>query len=119
MKANEKALAVRRSQRKLAGVVAILALMLLSVASFKSYSDLSVGRGQEADLRQQIAASQERLGALARRLERLRQDPAMLEQLAREELMMARPGEVVIVLRQGASPLSAPVTGAGGGAGGG
>ena len=106
MRLNEKALAARRRQRNLVGLIGVLALMLLSVASFKSYSDLRVGRGQEAELREQIAASEERLGALEHRLERLRRDPAMLERLAREELMMARPGEVVIVLLQEAAAVS-------------
>ena len=72
--------------------------MLLFVASFKSYGDLRVGRAHQAQLRSEIEDSEARIQALEQRVERLRDDPAMLEQLAREELMMARPGEVVIVL---------------------
>jgi cell division protein FtsB len=103
---NEKALAARGRQRNLVGLIGVLALLLLSVAGFKSYSDLRVGSGQEEELRQQIAVSEERLAALQHRLERLRQDPAMLERLAREELLMARPGEVVIVLPQEARTIA-------------
>jgi len=76
----------------------ILALVVLSIASFKSYSDLRLGRSREAQLKSEIAQGDERIEALQERVRRLKEDPAMLEQLAREELMMARPGEVVIVL---------------------
>jgi len=80
------------------GGIGILALVLLSVASLDSYRDLKAGRGQEADLNQRIAATDGRIEELEAQVEGLREDPAMLERLAREELMMARPGEVVIVL---------------------
>jgi cell division protein FtsB len=80
----------------------ILALLVLSIASFKSYSDLRLGRGREAQLKSEIAQGDERIEALEERIKRLKGDPAMLEQLAREELLMARPGEVVIVLPEAA-----------------
>ena len=78
--------------------IGVLALVLLFVASFKSYGDLRLGRGREAELRGEIEASESRIKALEEKVMRLRDDPAMLEQLAREELLMARPGEVVILL---------------------
>ena len=78
----------------------VLALVGLFVASFKSYGDLRVGRGREAQLQGEIGASERRIAALEEKVRRLREDPAMLEQLAREELLMARPDEVVIVLPQ-------------------
>ncbi len=78
--------------------LAVLALVLLFVASFKSYGDLRLGRARAAQLQGEIEATEGRIEALEERVERLREDPAMLEQLAREELLMARPGEVVIVL---------------------
>lgn len=104
MKPNEKALARRRRQRNLISALGVLALVLLFVASFKSYGDLRLGRAREAQLQAEITASEERIGRLEQQVQRLREDPAMLEQLAREELMMARPGEVVIVLPQEALP---------------
>lgn len=98
MKPDEKALAARKRQRNLMTAVGVLALVLLFVASFKSYGDLRLGRAREAQLKGEIEASEKRIGILDEKVERLRNDPAMLEQLAREELLMARPGEVVILL---------------------
>jgi len=98
VKPDEKALAARKRQRNLMTAVGVLALVLLFVASFKSYGDLRLGRAREAQLKGEIEASEKRIGILDEKVERLRNDPAMLEQLAREELLMARPGEVVILL---------------------
>ena len=98
MKPDEKALAARRRQRNLVTAIGVLALVLLFVASFKSYGDLRLGRARETLLQGAIEGTEARIEALEQRVERLRHDPAMLEQLAREELMMARPGEIVIVL---------------------
>ena len=98
MKLEERALAARRRQRNLMTAIGVLALVLLFVASFKSYGDLRQGRAREAQLRGEIESSLVRIVTLQERVQRLRNDPAMLEQLAREELLMARPGEVVILL---------------------
>lgn len=84
-------------------MVGVLALAFLSIATFKSYRDLEVGREREAELREDIRASEARVEALEERVERLREDPATVEQLAREELIMARPGEIVILLPAGAT----------------
>lgn len=106
MKPSEQAVATRRRQRILIGVIGVVALLALSVASFDSFRKLQQGRAQTADIAGQIAASEARLAALEGRVERLREDPGKLEQLAREELMMARPGEIVIVLPEAAVPAS-------------
>lgn len=98
MKPEEKALAKRRRQRNLVTALGVLALALLFVASFKGYGDLRLGRSREAQLQGEIETSEARIKALEDKVVRLREDPAMLEQFAREELLMARPGEVVIVL---------------------
>ncbi len=98
MKPNEQAEAGRKRRRNLMGMVGILALALLSIATFKSYRDLEMGRSRASELRRQIGASEARVETLEARVERLRKDPATVEQLAREELLMARPGEVVILL---------------------
>ena len=113
MKPNEQTLAARRRQRFLMGAIGVMALLLLSVASFKSYRDLRVGRGQAAELSRQIAESEERIEVLDERIDRLRDDPAKLEQLAREELLMARPGEVVIILPEAESVGEEASTGGG------
>ncbi len=101
MNPNEQAQTGRRRRRNLLAAVGVLALVFLSIATFKSYRDLEVGRSREAELRRLIRESTVRVETLEARVERLREDPATVEQLAREELLMARPGEVVILLPAG------------------
>ena len=110
MNPNEQGRAARRRQRNLTAALGVLALVLLSLATFETYGDLRVGRDREAELRREIAASEARVEALEDRVTRLREDPAMIERLAREELLMARPDEIVIVL----PPDEAPAGEAGG-----
>jgi cell division protein FtsB len=79
-------------------VLAILALLALVVAAgLKSRQDLVVARARETVLREKIAATRERVGALDRRITRLRRDPVLLETLAREELGFVKPGDVVLL----------------------
>jgi cell division protein FtsB len=101
---DEKARQTRLRRRNLVAALGILALLALSIASFESYRDLRMGRGRELELRREISATEGRIESLEQRVSRLRDDPATLEQLAREELMMARPGEVVIVLPEEPAP---------------
>ncbi|MEM7480484.1 MAG: septum formation initiator family protein [Acidobacteriota bacterium] len=76
----------------------VVVVSLLAVAGFESYRDLSTVRDREAELRQQLENTQHSIEQLEGRIERLRTDPATLERLAREELGMLRPDEVVILL---------------------
>ena len=73
-------------------------MTLLAMAGARSYRDLAAAQGREADLEEKIEATLERIESLEDRTMRLRSDPLALERLAREELGMVRPGEVVIVL---------------------
>lgn len=84
--------------RLFVGLAVVCLLLLLSVASVRSYRDLAAAREREQTLRAQILATRERIHSLDRRIEQLGDDPATLERLAREELGMVRPGDVVIVL---------------------
>jgi cell division protein FtsB len=80
-------------------VVAVSALLLLvAVAGLRSYRDLEAARGRERELAAKIEATRAEITALRQRLRRLEEDPVLLECLAREELWMARPDDVVIVL---------------------
>ena len=79
-----------------AAVLAMLAL--LATAGVKSYRDLGVARDHERELLKNIAEAKERIRVLDDRIERIENDPAMLERLAREQLGMVREGDVVIVL---------------------
>jgi cell division protein FtsB len=73
-------------------------LALLALAGGKSYRDLAAVRERESELESQLAATRAEIESFEHRLERLRRDPVALERLAREELGMVRPGDVVIVL---------------------
>lgn len=88
-----------------AGVVFLLAL--LALAGVKSYRDLATVRQREAELEERLQATRTETHELERRIERLSHDPQMLERLAREELGMMRPDEVVIVLPAADEPASA------------
>ena len=76
----------------------VVLLALLAVAGLKSYRDLEAARAQETLIQQRIEATQVTIRGLSGRVDRLREDPAMLERLAREDLGMVRPGDVILVL---------------------
>jgi cell division protein FtsB len=71
---------------------------LLFTAGAKSYRDLQIVRQREAALAVRIAAAEERLEEQRHRLQLLREDPATLERLAREELGLVREDDLVFVL---------------------
>jgi len=73
-------------------------LILLATAGVKSYRDLAAAHAHEAELNRRIAESQERIRILKERARLIANDPLTLERLAREDLGMVRPGDVVIVL---------------------
>lgn len=78
-------------------VVAVL-VAVLTVAGVQRFRDLERSRERQAELEAEISATLDEVRALERRIERLDEDPMLQERLAREELGLARPGEVVIVL---------------------
>lgn len=87
-----------------AAVVSLL--LLLVIASAKSYRDLSIARGHEQSLQHQIEATEGRIGVLTDLIERIENDEATLEQLAREELGWVRENDLVIVLPESAGGAS-------------
>lgn len=78
------------------GVVFLLAL--LATTGLKGYRDLAATRERERTLETRIEETRERIVHLEERIHRLRDDPLTLERLAREELGLVEPGDVVIVL---------------------
>ena len=80
------------------GGAVVFVVGLLITAGAKSYRDLRIVRQREAELAVRIAASEERLEDLRHRLELLRDDPATLERLAREELGLVGKDDIVFVL---------------------
>ena len=86
------------SFRPVLGATVLLVLALLAIASLKSSRDLEAARDRERLLQGRIADTVARSERLRVRIDRLRHDPGMLERLAREDLGMVRPGDVIIEL---------------------
>jgi cell division protein FtsB len=90
------------SFRPVLGAAVVLFLALLAIAALKSYRDLASARAHEHRLETQIADTVARSERLRVRIDRLRHDPGMLERLAREDLGMVYPRDVIIELPDGA-----------------
>ena len=84
-------------QALLVGVAALLVLVLV-IAGSRSYRDLLAVKNRESEIRQRIVGADQRIEALEERIEHLEMDPATLERLAREDLGLVKPGDVVILL---------------------
>ena len=91
------------SFRPVLGATVVLVLALLAIAALKSNRDLQAARSRERLLTGKIAATVAESERLRVRIDRLRHDPGMLEKLAREDLGMARPGDVIIELPEAAA----------------
>jgi len=72
--------------------------IVITVAGAKSYKDLTAARVHESELRERVETTQRQIEVLQREVERLRDDPATLERVAREELGLVAPDDLVIVL---------------------
>jgi cell division protein FtsB len=94
--------------RPVLGATLVLFLALLAIAALKSYRDLSAARAHEHLLATQIAETRARSERLRVRIDRLHHDPGMLERLAREDLGMVHPRDVIIELPEGAVAPRAP-----------
>lgn len=90
--------------RRFAVAALVCLLALIAVAGAKTWRDLARVEAREGELRHEIDETREEIQRLEVRLERLRSDPAALEEVAREELHMIYPGEVVVVLPDAAGP---------------
>lgn len=98
----------RRPARPVLWGTVLFLLALLALAGSKSYRDLTAVRQREGDLEHRLGATRAEIAAVEHRLDRLRHDPVTLERLAREELSMVKPGDVVIVLPPEEPPAPVP-----------
>lgn len=101
------------SLRPVLGATVVLVFALLAIAALKSYRDLETARAREHLLETRIAETRARSERLKLRIERLRNDPGMLERLAREDLGMVRPGDVILQLPD-PTPPAIPAAGSAG-----
>jgi cell division protein FtsB len=96
------------SFRPVLGATILLVFALLAIAALKSNRDLQAARSRELMLQGKIAATRAESERLRVRIDRLRHDPDMLEKLAREDLGMVRPRDVVIELPDPKAPTPPP-----------
>jgi cell division protein FtsB len=66
--------------------------------------DTMRARRQHAAVAAALAARRQENARLRREIRRLREDPAAIEAIAREELGLMRDGEVLFIIRDGAPP---------------
>ncbi len=88
---------VASSFRVLLGSAVVFFLVLLASSWVASLRDLRSAHRREALLLERIETTELRNQELEQKIERLRDDPLMLERLAREQLGLVREGEVVVV----------------------
>jgi len=86
------------SFRPILGAAVLLFIAVLAMAGTKSYRDLEAARLHQRQLETQVEQTRGEIARLRGRIERLRGDPGTLERLAREDLGMVKPGDVVIEL---------------------
>ncbi len=79
-------------------VAASLLITVFLIAGARSYRDLATVRSREIEVHRRIEATDRSIEEIESRIEDLRTDPATLERLAREELGLVKPGDVVILL---------------------
>jgi cell division protein FtsB len=87
-----------RPLRSLLSALLVFLVLVLATAALKGWRDLERARGREAELRARVEATRESIETLRRRVRALKDDPATLERVARDELGMVKPDDVVIVL---------------------
>ncbi len=76
----------------------LFALVVHTVFGERGYLGLRSQRGEYERLRQEVQKLEEENQQLKEEIKALKTDPSAIERVAREELKMVKPGEVVITL---------------------
>lgn len=92
-------LGLRRKAATLASILALIALVVGSLFGDGGMLHLLEQRERSKALRTEVEKLRQENSRLAAEILALRQDPRAVERLAREELGMARPGELVFLIR--------------------
>src|SRR5271169_2843604 len=90
---------LRRKAAGLASVIALIALVVGALFGDRGFLQLLTQQRRVKVLARQLDELRRENRAVAAEIEALKTDPRSIERLAREELGLARPGELVFVLR--------------------
>ncbi len=81
-----------------AAVAVGVVVLVVAVAGVKSWSDLRMSQITADRLGQELARVDQSVGRLQQRIHLLQSNSELLERVAREELGVVRPDEIVIIL---------------------
>jgi cell division protein FtsB len=95
---------LRRKAAALASVIALIALVVGALFGDRGILQLAAQRERARALARQLDNLREENRALGAEIEGLKTDPGAIERLAREQLGLAKPGEMVFVLREDDHP---------------
>lgn len=90
---------LRRKAAGLASAIALVALLVGSLFGDRGILHLMTQRERAAALARELEGLEAENALLAAEIAALRSDPAAVERIAREELGLARPGETVFLIR--------------------
>ena len=83
----------------LTAVIALIALVVGSVFGDRGILHWMVERERNVNLARQVSELRDENESLRAEIDALRRDPRAVERIAREDLGLARPGEVLFLLR--------------------
>lgn len=90
---------LRRKAAALASVLAVIALVVGALFGDRGLLQLAAQRERSRALARQLQDLREENRALGAEIGALKTDPGAIERLAREQLGLAKPGELVFVIR--------------------
>jgi len=79
-----------------AALVIIIPLLVLLIAGNQGFMDMYRTYREDKNRAHQISAAREEIDSLKNEIQKLQNDTAHIEKIAREKLGMARKGEVII-----------------------
>jgi cell division protein FtsB len=91
---------LRRRAATLASLLALIALVVGSLFGDRGVLHLMAQRERAERLQSEVEALRDENNRLAAEIDALRRDPRAIERLAREQLGLARPGELLLLIRE-------------------
>ena len=92
----------------LLALAVIAVLVAVGAASLRSWRDLAEQRAHEADIAAAIVKTETKVRQLEERNKRLENDPVTLERLARQQLGLVKPQDLVVVFPAPTAPPAIP-----------